>query len=142
MSKTYKILIVDDEKEILDALEASFLITPYEVFTTNDPLIALDMIKKDHFNAVISDISMPQMNGLELLKKIKQYNAFIQVIMITGYITVSNALDAFRYGAADCFFKPFENPDKIIESVNECARKMERINKFINKIVAFEKDEN
>ena len=79
MSKSYKILIVDDEQHILDALETAFLTTDFDIHTTNNPLAALDMIKETHFHVVISDIAMPQMNGLELIRNIKEYNSFIQI---------------------------------------------------------------
>jgi len=135
MSKTYRVLIVDDEQEILDALEAAFL-TTLDIYTTDNPITALEMIKETHFHVVIADIAMPQMNGLSLLRKIKEYNAFIQVIMITGYITITNALNAFRYGASDCFFKPFEDLNQIIDAVYNCIKKMERINDFLNKLAS------
>ncbi len=138
MTMQYKILIVDDEKEILKALESAFLTTNFEVHTADNPIKALGLIKKKHFHIVISDIAMPQMSGLKLLKKIKEYNPFIQVIIITGYITTSNALKAFRYGASDCFFKPFDDINKIIQSVKECASKMERINSFLNEVASFD----
>ena len=141
MSKQYKLLIVDDEKQILDALETAFLADDIYVQTIDNPITALGMIKAEHFHVVISDIAMPQMSGLDLLRQIKQYNAFIQVIMITGYITVTNALNAFRYGASDCFFKPFENPDQIIASVYECVRRMERVNNFIQKVATVSRSE-
>jgi DNA-binding NtrC family response regulator len=136
MSKSYRILIIDDEQHILDALETAFLTTELDIYTMDNPLKALEMIKETHFHVVIADIAMPQMNGLELLRKIKEYNAFIQVIMITGCITITNALNAFRYGASDCFFKPFENPDQIIEAVYGCIKKMERINNFLKELAS------
>jgi len=136
MSELYKILIVDDEQHILDALEAAFLTTDLDIYTTDNPITALEMIKETHFHVVITDLAMPQMDGLELLRKIKEFNSFIQVIVITGYITITNALNAFRYGAVDCFFKPFEDPDQIIDAVYYCIEKMERINDVLNKIAS------
>ena len=136
MPQSYRILIVDDEKEILDALEAAFLTTDLDIHTTDNPIKALEMIKETHFYVVISDIAMPQMNGLVLLKKIKEYNAFIQVVMITGYITMNNALNAFRNGVSDCFFKPFEDPDQIIGATYGCIKKIERINVFLNQLAS------
>lgn len=136
MSKSYKLLIVDDEQAILDALEAMFLDTDLNIYTTTNPLRALEMIKEVHFHVVITDIAMPQMDGLELLKKIKSCDSFIQVIIITGYITITNALSAFRYGAADCFFKPFEDPNQIVRAVFNCIEKMDRINSFLKQIAS------
>lgn len=134
MPKSYRILIVDDEQNILDALRAAFLTTDFDIHTTNNPDTALDMIKSRHFHVVIADIAMPQMNGLELLRKIKTYNAFTEVVIITGYITVTNALNAFRYGAADCFFKPLGDPNQLIDCVNNCIKKVERISEFLGKL--------
>ena len=136
MPRSYRILIVDDEQEILDALEAAFLTTDLDISTTDNPITALEMIKETHFHVVITDIAMPQMNGLDLLRKIKEYNAFIQVIVITGYITMNNALNAFRCGASDCFFKPFEDPDQIIDAVCNCIKKMGRINDFLKQLAS------
>jgi YesN/AraC family two-component response regulator len=141
MTKSYRILIVDDEQHILDALEAAFLTTDLDIYTTDNPIRALEMIKETHFHVVISDIAMPQMNGLVLLRKIKEYNSFIQVIIITGYITITNALNAFRYGASDCFFKPFEDTDQIIDAMYNCIKKMERINNFLNRLALSNKSE-
>ena len=141
MTKSYRILIVDDEQHILDALEAAFLTTDLDIYTTDNPNRALEMIKETHFHVVISDIAMPQMNGLVLLRKIKEYNSFIQVIIITGYITITNALNAFRYGASDCFFKPFEDTDQIIDAMYNCIKKMERINNFLNRLALSNKSE-
>lgn len=134
MSKSYKILIIDDEQHILDAFETAFLTTGLDIYTMDNPLKALEMIKEAHFHVVIADIAMPQMNGLELLRKIKEYNAFIQVIIITGYITITNALNAFRYGASDCFFKPFKDPNQITDAIYNCIKRMERINDFLKEV--------
>jgi len=136
MTKSYSLLIVDDEQHILDALETAFLTTDLDISTTDNPITALQMIKETHFHVVITDIAMPRMDGLDLLRKIKEYNAFIQVIMITGYITINNALNAFRYGASDCFFKPFKDPDQIIDAVHNCIRKIERINCFLSQLAS------
>ena len=62
--------------------------------------------------------------------------------MITGYITMNNALNAFRYGASDCYFKPIENSDHIINSVSECIKKIERINTFLKKVASSDQLEN
>jgi|TARA_B100000315_G_C14480641_1_gene542719 CheY-like chemotaxis protein len=55
---------------------------------------------------VISDIMMPEMNGVELLRKIKEFNNMIKVIMMTGFATNSQLASCFYYGASDCLFKP------------------------------------
>lgn len=133
-SKTYKILIVDDSKSVLASLEDTFAKTPYEVTTVSNPLKAYQMIEDTHYDIVISDIVMPEMDGLTLLKKIKNFNGMIQVLMITGFTTINNTLNAFRYGANDIFFKPFENTGDIIAAVDSCAAKLSRVNSILKKL--------
>ena len=62
------------------------------------------------------------------LKKIKNFNGMIQVLVITGYTTINNTLNAFRYGATDIFFKPIENMKEIIAAIDTAAAKLERVN--------------
>ena len=76
------------------------------------------MVEDEHFNIVVSDIEMPEMNGLDLLRKIKDHNGMIQVIIMTSFIKVNNTLNAFRYGASDLIFKPFD-PLEIVDAVHE-----------------------
>ncbi len=134
-TKQYKVLIVDDSKSILYALEHAFKATPFAVQTINNPIQAYKIIEEQHIDIVISDIEMPDMNGLELLKKIKSHNGMIQVIIMTGYITVNNTLNAFRYGAADLFFKPVD-PDHIIDATATAAAKLDRVRHLLARAVA------
>ena len=137
--KKYKILIVDDDKDILSMLELAFLSTSYDITTIDHPLQAYKMIENEHFDMVISDIQMPQMDGLTLLRKIKSFNGMVQVIMITAHITISNTLDAFRYGAVDIFFKPFEDINEIILAADNVAAKLNRVNTILRKLAEGEK---
>ena len=138
MARKYKVLIVDDSTSILKTLARAFTETPYEVTTCSDSVKAYSMIEDQHFDIVISDIMMPELDGLSLLRKIKNYNGTIQVIMITGYITINNTLNAFRYGANDIFFKPFKDIQEIISAVDAAAKKLNRINEIL-KMLASEK---
>ncbi len=137
--RNYKILIVDDDKDILSMLEMAFLPTSYDVTTIDHPLQAYKMIENEHFDMVISDIQMPQMDGLTLLRKIKNFNGMIQVVMMTAHITISNTLDAFRYGAVDIFFKPFEDINEIIAAADGVAVKLNRVNSILHKLAEGEK---
>lgn len=132
--KKYKVLIVDDSKAILTQLEAAFNKTSYIVQTVTNPVTAFEMIQDEGFDIVISDIEMPHMNGLELLKKIKSYNGMIQVIIITGYTTINNTLNSFRYGAENLIFKPFDIQE-VIKSTNACAVKLDRVSELLNELV-------
>ncbi|MDH3393756.1 MAG: response regulator [Desulfobulbaceae bacterium] len=133
-TRHYKLLIVDDSKSVLHKLGEVFADTSYEVTTVADPLKAYQMIEDEQFHIVISDIVMPKMDGLTLLRKIKNYNGMIQVLMITGDITINNTLNAFRYGASDIFFKPIEDLQELVAAVDAVAAKLDRINTFLAKL--------
>jgi len=100
-----KILIVDDEPSIRITLR-EFLIESYEVFTAENVDQALDLIAQHNFDVVITDIILPRITGVVLLKKIRQLSQDIQVIMITGEPTVETAAEAVRAGAFDYLPKP------------------------------------
>ena len=134
-----KILIVDDEKDITESLKRHLQLEDYDVFTTNDPLKAMEIIDKNNIKVVISDIVMPGLNGVDLLKKIKEANGIVQVIMITGYVTINNLLSCLRNGASNCIFKPFENLDVISRAVEEEVKKLEKWNAIIKKNLAYKK---
>ncbi len=133
-SARYKLLIVDDSKSILHKLREAFADTAYQVTTIDDPLKAYQMIENEQFHIVISDIVMPKMDGLTLLRKIKNYNGMIQVLMITADISINNTLNAFRYGAVDIFFKPIEDPAELIRAVDAIAAKLNRINTILHAV--------
>jgi DNA-binding NtrC family response regulator len=122
-----KVLIVDDEVEITALLSNFLSMEGYDTVTLNNPREALDVIEQESVLIVICDITMPQMNGLELLKQIKKGNGLIQVIMITGYVTIENILTAFRWGANNCFFKPFRSLDEIKDEVDGATAKLDRV---------------
>lgn len=129
--RKYRILVVDDSKSVLKSFERTLAQLPHEITTCDNPLLAYEKIENEHFDIVISDIMMPEMDGLTLLRKIKNFNGTIQVIMITGYITINNTLNAFRYGANDIFFKPFKEMSEIIDAIEEAAKKLDRINEIL-----------
>lgn len=121
-----KILIVDDEKAITDTLSRFFEFEGYHVMTVNDPYSALKVINRENIFIVISDISMPGMSGVDLLQRIKQHNGMIQVIMITGFVTLDNILACLRRGADECFLKPFSDLSQLKRAVDDAMAKLKR----------------
>ncbi len=107
-----KILVVDDEEIILLSCERILTEEGYEVQTRLSAADALELLAQDNFDLVIADLKMPGMNGIELLRAIKQDYPNISVIMITGYSTVESAVEAMKGGAADYLPKPF-TPDQV-----------------------------
>ena len=102
-----RILIVDDELSMRDFLKILFENEGYEVSVSSNAAAALDLAVKDPFDAVITDIRMPGMNGLELLAELKQHSPDLPVIMITAYASPDDAVQAMRQGAFDYITKPF-----------------------------------
>jgi DNA-binding NtrC family response regulator len=104
MNKT-KIMIVDDEIEILDILKI-FLSKDYEVITAENGLEAMKKFSIENPVIIITDINMPHMSGMELLKKIKETSPSTEIILMTGYGTPDVLLEAQLLGAFDCISKP------------------------------------
>lgn len=129
-----KILIVDDEVDITNTLKRYFVFEGYDIDVTNDPYSALKMIHNNNYLLVISDISMPGMSGIELLRKIKEYNGMIQVIMITGYVTLDNILNCLRLGADECFLKPLRDLDDLKKAVDDSIVKLSRWRRLMSNI--------
>ena len=136
MKKEYKILIIDDEEEILLSLKKNLVLEGYNVETCNDSAEALEMIKNNKFHIVITDIVMPNMNGIDLLKAAKSYDALTQVIMMTGYSTMEITIQSLEFGANDYILKPFKSIEYIIEIIDYSIQKLERWRESIRGLVS------
>lgn len=103
-----KILVVDDEEVVRDLLLKRLERRSYHVETAEDGNIALEKIRVSFFNLIMTDLKMPKVDGMEVLKKIKEINPYIEVIIITGYPTIESAVGAIKIGAFDFICKPFD----------------------------------
>ena len=101
-----RILIVDDEESIRAIIFRRLIQEGYSCVTANNGREALSYFYKDNFSLVISDIKMPEMDGIHLLKKIKAINPKMKVIMVTAYPEIDMAVEAIRLGANDFIIKP------------------------------------
>lgn len=115
-----KILIVEDDLVALYGLER-ILGREYEVDVENKAKNAIERVKRNDYDIVITDLKMPEISGIEILEKVKEISPKTEVIVITGYGTVENAVEAMKKGAKDYITKPFEpqNLIKIIEDIAE-----------------------
>jgi len=111
-----KILIVDDEARILLLLQSLLKANGYETVTAKDGSSALDAIKTDDFDLVISDLRMAPMDGLTLFKEIKALQPTLPVILLTAYASVETAIEALKNGAFDYLSKPFK-VDEMLDTV-------------------------
>jgi len=101
-----RILIIDDEKSILDLLSVVFKKEGYKVETALSAKAALDFISNDDFDLILTDIKLPQMSGMKILKHIKDKDPEMPVVMITAYGTIKQAVEALKMGALDYVVKP------------------------------------
>jgi DNA-binding NtrC family response regulator len=120
-----KILVIDDEDIVLISCYRALTPEGYDVKTAKNGADGLKMLEAEPFNLVLADIKMPDMDGIEVLRRIKEGWPETEVIMITGYGTVSTAVAAMKLGAFDYIEKPF-TPDGILFSVQKALDKKNR----------------
>jgi len=101
-----KVLIVDDEKDFLDLISDRLEAREMDVSTAASAKDAFKKIDEESYDAVVLDLMMPEMDGLEALKIIKEKNPDLQVILLTGHATVEKGIEAMKHGAMDLIEKP------------------------------------
>ena len=111
MATKYRILIIDDEEVILDSCTLILAGGKYQLATAKNGNLGLELVKEFQPDLVFVDLKMPGISGLEVLEKIRDLDPNIVTIVITGYATVSSAVDAMKNGAYDFLPKPF-TPDE------------------------------
>lgn len=121
MSKKYSIAVIDDEIEILDMLSRFLNRNPdFSVQTFSNPVSALSSINNStKYDLVLLDIMMPQMNGLDVLEKLKEINSDQKVVMMTAYSTLDKVLKSHKIGATNYVMKPFSSLDSLEKKVIE-----------------------
>lgn len=113
-----KILVIDDEPIVRTSCIRSLSPEGYEVKSASSGKEALELLEKESFNLVLLDLKMPDMDGIEVLKKIKDTWPDTKVVMITGYSTVETAVKTLKLGAFSYLEKPF-TPDTLLETARE-----------------------
>jgi len=112
MNSKIKILIADDEAIVRNSLRDWFIESGYSVLTASDGQEALKILEKEDIYILITDLKMPGMDGVELIKKAKEIKSGITSIVITAYGTIPTAIEAMKVGAYDYIEKPF-SPEKM-----------------------------
>ena len=112
------VMIVDDEQEIRDSLSEVLADEGYLTYKAENGLVALEMLSEQHYDIIISDIKMPELDGVTLLKKIKEQAPDTFVILITSYGSTETAIDAMRHGAIDYILKPIDFDELILRIKN------------------------
>lgn len=117
--KLKQVLIVDDEVDMALAIKESLKRCGFKSVVYHNPVDVLSSLHLPDFSLIITDMKMPKMDGIEFLQEIRKRGIFVPVIVITGYGTVENAVDAMKLGATDYIMKPFsfESLRRVIERI-------------------------
>jgi len=107
-----KILVIDDELPMREMLLKLLTEAGYQVRLAENGDVGLDLFEKERFQLVITDLSMPGKDGMEVLRAIKEMEPNLPVILVTAYATIDTAVEAIKIGAYDYLTKPFD-PDAI-----------------------------
>lgn len=121
MSKAMKIAIIDDEKDMRQSISQWLALSGFDTETFASAEEALKGLSSDYPGIVVSDVRMPGMDGMQLLRKLKSLDSSLPVIMITGHGDVPMAVEAMRVGAFDFLEKPF-NPDRMTELAKKATQ--------------------
>ena len=111
MPLTHKVLVVDDDCQVRGLLTEALSYWGYQVGATDTGRGALDLLRNQLFDAALCDIRMPDMDGIELLRQIKRHDPSVEVLIITGFPTVTTAVEALKLGAYDYITKPLSTEE-------------------------------
>jgi DNA-binding NtrC family response regulator len=116
----FTILIVDDKQEMCLSLSELLTSKGYRALSTIDPTTTSRLLEKHHIDLIIMDIKMPKLSGIDLLKQIKRTHFHIPIIMITGFPSLENAIQAMKHGALNFYVKPLKLSD-LLEEIRQVA---------------------
>lgn len=124
-----KVLLIDDEKDFLDALAERMRTRDIDVTKSTSAKDALKKVETESYDAVVLDLLMPEMDGLEALKILMAKDPKLQVILLTGHATVQKGVEAMKLGAMELLEKP-TNFDTLMEKIKQArARRMVLVSK-------------
>lgn len=131
MGKGY-ILIVDDEEDLLVSFKEILEDEGYKVDVEVNPLKAIELVKNNDYDLIISDLKMPKLSGSDFLKEIRKFNSIVSFIILTAYGTVYNAVDCMKNGAFDYISKPIDfNNNKIWKLIENAVNKTKLLKESI-----------
>lgn len=108
------VLLVEDDGDVREVIQETLCFAGFTVDTAQDGLEAIEKVRETDFDVILSDLMMPRMDGMELLKRIKQIQPGTNVIIMTAYGTVETAVEAMKHGAADFITKPANSGELLV----------------------------
>jgi DNA-binding NtrC family response regulator len=120
----FKILVVDDNRELREILEEYLRGEGDNVEGANNGKEALERYRDNYYDLIITDLNMPELAGMELIKTVQQENEITEFVIITGYASMDSAVEAIKIGAFDYIVKPFrmEELKIVVKNVREKVR--------------------
>jgi len=120
----FKILVVDDNRDLREILEEYLRGEGDNVEGADNGKEALEKYRDNYYDLIITDLNMPELAGMELIKTIKQENEITEFVIITGYASMDSAVEAIKIGAFDYIVKPFriEELKVVVKNVREKVR--------------------
>lgn len=121
----FRILVADDEENMLKMLKTFFMEKDFICFTAKNGIEALNILDKENIDIVITDMKMPEMDGLELLKNIKEKYKNISAVIMTGFSEEYTTTEALNLGADGYITKPFRNKELLL-----ILKRIQQINQY------------
>jgi len=124
-----RVLLVDDEEEFVRALSKRLTAKGLTVEVSGDVESAVEKVQQSNFHVIVLDLAMPGMDGLETLKRLREVNPDLQVILLTGHGSIRSGVEAMKVGATDFLEKPAEFPELLAKIREASARRMVLVEK-------------
>ncbi len=124
-----RVLLVDDEEEFVRALAKRLRTRGLNVDISGDGRSAVDKVKKNDFDVIVLDLAMPGMDGLETLKRLREVNPDLQIVLLTGHGSIKAGVEAMKEGAADFLEKPAEFSELLAKIKEASAKHMVLVEK-------------
>lgn len=136
-----RLLVVDDEAHIRDMLSRHFRFLGYDVHVAGNGKEALETMELMRFDVVISDIKMPVMDGVELIREIQRQYPMTHCIVITAYVTMEHVLACIRHGADTCVFKPLEDMAELEHAVRRAVENLKHWQRKLKTLIMMRPEE-
>jgi len=141
-NESFSILIIDDDKDVADALGVILERQGYRIKIVHNGQDAIDASKKSNYNVALIDIVLPDISGIDLLKRLNEGVPRIRKIIVTGHATLDNAVKAVNLGADAYLMKPV-SPDVLLRTIKQQLKKQDqeilvlqkKVNMYIDNII-------